>query len=160
MNRIYWITDLANGKLGMMPRPRGNDWLEEDIKRLSLQDVDVLVSLLEKNEITELGLSNEEAICIQYGIRFFNYPIIDRGVPSSKSAFFQLLEKIGAGLSEHKKVVVHCRIGIGRTSLLCASLLLNIGFNRKDVFEYLSEIRTLRVPDTAAQENWVKELFG
>jgi hypothetical protein len=33
--KIYWIHDFANGaKLGIMPRPRGDDWLEEEIVKL------------------------------------------------------------------------------------------------------------------------------
>jgi hypothetical protein len=30
--RIYWIDDLESGQLGIMPRPRGGDWLEDEIQ--------------------------------------------------------------------------------------------------------------------------------
>jgi len=42
-----------------MARPRGNEWLEDEILSLKRQDVQVIVSLLERNEVYELGLEKE-----------------------------------------------------------------------------------------------------
>ena len=42
---------------GIMPRPRGNDWLEDEIKQLRLNGVNTIISLLESEEILALGLA-------------------------------------------------------------------------------------------------------
>ena len=43
---IYWIKAAGPGKLAVMPRPRGGDWLEDEIRGLKRFGVDILVSLL------------------------------------------------------------------------------------------------------------------
>jgi hypothetical protein len=42
--RIYWISDLESGRLGVMPRPRGGDWLKGNrgIERPQRQDCEVV----------------------------------------------------------------------------------------------------------------------
>jgi hypothetical protein len=43
--KIYWVYDFANGaKLGIMPRPRGDDWLEEEIIKLKKQNIGLWLS--------------------------------------------------------------------------------------------------------------------
>ena len=56
---IYWIDQLAPHRLAIMPRPRGGDWLEDEIRSLRLEGVDVLVSLLTETEARELELDSE-----------------------------------------------------------------------------------------------------
>ncbi len=63
-------------------------------------------------------------------------------------------------MAENKKVVIHCRMGIGRTSLVAACLFKKRGFNPDKVFDLLSYHRTLSVPDTEEQIQWVKHLFS
>jgi protein-tyrosine phosphatase len=154
--RIYWINQLPKGKLGMMPRPRGNDWLEDEIKKLKLLNVDCVVSLLEKNEIAELALINEETICKEQQIEFINFPIPDRGTPERRS-FKSLVSLLSKKLEETQNIVIHCRMGIGRTSMLCAALLINKNVQSKNEFKYLSQVRTLSVPDTRVQSQWIEE---
>ncbi len=56
-------------------------------------------------------------------------------------------------------LVVHCRMGIGRSSLIAASILLKMGnqSNVKDIIDKISIIRGLQVPDTEAQISWLKK---
>ena len=52
--KIYWLHEFSNlARLGIMARPRGEDWLEDEIIGLRRQDVQVMVSLLEQDEIAE-----------------------------------------------------------------------------------------------------------
>ncbi len=54
----YWI-DLGSCRLAILPRPRGFDWLADDIAAARRAGVDVLVSALTETESEELGLSEE-----------------------------------------------------------------------------------------------------
>ena len=74
----------------MMARPRGNDWLDDDIKKLSFSNTDIVVSLLEKSEEQELGIQKEKEHCIKYGMEFISYPIIDRSLPEDRNSFNKL----------------------------------------------------------------------
>jgi hypothetical protein len=49
--------------------------LEEDILSLKKQGVQTIVSLLDRNEIYELGLENESELCLKHGIEFITFPI-------------------------------------------------------------------------------------
>jgi len=102
--KIYWIETFANNaRLGIMVRPRGNDWLDDEIASLKKQNVNHLVSLLESIEIEELGLKQEKYICAKYDIDFSNFSIPDRDIPNNESkinAFINLMS------SKLKKVVL------------------------------------------------------
>lgn len=160
--KIYWINGFESGNLGMMTRPRGNDWLEDEVKKMRLYGVDAVVSLLEKSEVNELELQDEDELCFNHGIDLIQFPIEDTGVPEDNLSFVSLIRKIEQRLQEDKKVVIHCRMGIGRTGMVAAGVLIRNGGEVNEVFQRLSQIRTLEVPDTEEQIQWlerqVKEL--
>ena len=52
---VHWIKGLPC-RLAILPRPRSGDWLEDEIRSLRGQGIDVLVSLLTPDETAELGL--------------------------------------------------------------------------------------------------------
>lgn len=154
---IYWLHRFdSSARLGIMARPRGDDWLDDEIAELKKQNVGVLISLLEPNEIFELKLGQEKQLCSKYGIEYLNFPIADRGVPSTSDkteAFINYsLSKINNGIS----IVIHCRIGIGRSSIIAGSILLKTGQKAKDIFFNISKVRGLQVPDTYEQIKWLE----
>ena len=156
--RIYWVTIFDDVEVGMMARPKGNDWLEDEIKKLKLYNVDIVISLLEFHENQDLEIEREEEFCLKHGLTYINFPIIDRSVPNDEFDFMKLVSQINCKLKKGKKVVVHCRMGIGRTSVLLAALLISNGFSSDNVFEFLTEKRTIQVPDTKKQVEWIKGL--
>ena len=154
---IHWINDKKIGekKIGTMARPRGNDWLDDEIKSLKTREIDCLVSLLEKSEEWELGLQDEEEICKKREIEFINFPIKDVNIPKNENEFISLAKELANEINKNKKIVIHCRMGIGRTSILAAATMINLGYEAKDIFEIIGEYRKLKVPDTDEQRNWI-----
>jgi protein-tyrosine phosphatase len=116
----------------------------------------VIVSALTPTETEELGLLEEAECCHTNGIRFLSFPIEDRSVPSSSSSFSELLDSLKASLGEGKAVGVHCRAGIGRSSLIAAALLMQYGLSPEGAFLTVQEARGCPVPDTVEQRNWVE----
>ncbi|MEM6807483.1 MAG: protein-tyrosine phosphatase family protein, partial [Bacteroidota bacterium] len=157
--RIYWIDEFDKGKLGIMPRPRGNEWLEDEIKKLSLRGIHELISLLEKSEASELELEKEAELCTKYEIGFQNFPIKDRSIPDDTTAFLDLVDKISQLLLADKKLVIHCRMGIGRASLLAAGVLAKKGIEPSKVFQLISSYRQMEVPDTEEQIRWFEKIM-
>jgi len=152
---LYDITGPWPGRLAIAPRPRGGDWLVEDIEALRAAGVDVLVSTLAPDERAELALVDEEQITRHAGLDFVSFPIEDRGVPASMPAVAQLVQRVGLQLEDAKTVAIHCRSGIGRSSLLAAAILVAAGSGVDAAFEQLEEARGLSVPDTPEQKDWV-----
>jgi protein-tyrosine phosphatase len=151
----YWVETEAC-RLAIMPRPRGGDWLEDDIRALKRDGVDVLVSALEADEVAELELLQEEAFCRALGIEFLWFPIPDRSLPGSAEQFEMFVESVYRQLSTGRSVVVHCRAGIGRSTMIAASLLLRHGFSAAEAFALLEKARGFPVPDTPEQRAWVE----
>ena len=52
---------------------------------------------------------------------------------------------------------LHCRMGIGRSSLMAASILVADGLTVSDAFGRIQRARGVAVPDTEAQVQWVEQ---
>jgi protein-tyrosine phosphatase len=152
---IFWIEELEGGRIGIMPRPRGGDWLGDELTALAKSQVEVLVSLLTTDEIVELELRDEERLCAEHGIRFVSFPIPDRGIPSSIPEATRTIDFISEELRSGKTVAVHCRMGIGRSALIVACLLASKGIAVDEAFTMISRARGFEVPDTEQQRVWV-----
>ena len=155
--RVYWIEGPWRGRLAIIPRPRGGDWLEDEVSGWCRAGIDVVVSLLNPDETTELGLEAEEELCVARGIRFVSFPIPDRGVPLSKSAAAALVLDLERSLASKQTVALHCRQSVGRSALITALLLVDVGEDADTAFQRVSSARQGKVPDTAEQEQWVAD---
>jgi protein-tyrosine phosphatase len=140
-----------------MPRPRGGDWLEDEIQSWLRAGVKVVVSLLTCDEQTELSLADEEKLCRANGIEFVTFPIVDRGVPSSSEAFSDQMIKHSEQLANGKNIAVHCRQGIGRAPLVAICLLVLSGVQSAAAIDRVSAARGCSVPETPEQRRWITD---
>ena len=152
---LHWVKH-EKIKLAIMPRPRGGDWLEDDVNLLKRAGVDVLVSLLTLTEIAELNLMEEGAVCAVHGLQFRNYPIEDRSVPANLSDFLEFVGRLDADLRAGLPMAIHCRAGIGRSSLVAGCLLIRQGLPLEDSWRAIEEARGCPVPDTPEQREWLR----
>ena len=121
---LYWIDGPWLGRLAISSRPRGGDWLEDEIRSWQRAGLDVVVSLLTSDEIADLDLTREAKLCQDHGLQFISFPIVDRSVPSSRRTAIDLVRKLEETLTAGKRVVIHCRQGIGRAALIAAALIM------------------------------------
>jgi protein-tyrosine phosphatase len=155
--KIYWLQNFENtSRLGIMARPRGNEWLEEDILSLKKQGVQTIVSLLDRDETYELGLEKERELCLKNGIEYFNFPIADRNIPKLNTGFDNFVSQLRGKISAGRHMVIHCRMGIGRSTIIAGCLLIKPGYKTDDIIAHISKIRGMRVPDTNEQIAWLK----
>jgi protein-tyrosine phosphatase len=153
---LYSIELPKNARLSIMPRPRGGDWLRDEIAALRIAGVDGLVSLLTEAETREFELDAEEASCGEAGIAFYSLPIPDLGTPHSHQEVLGLVKRLRPNLDEGKHVAIRCRQGLGRAPLIAACVLSTIGHTADEAFELLSKARGWPVPETDEQRAWVK----
>ena len=152
---IYRIDGPWPGKLAILARPRGADWLEDEIEGWKEAGVSVVVSLLTSGEEFELGLTSEAEIVNRTGLRYLSFPIADYSVPDSRLPIQQLAAELNDQLSRGASIGIHCRQGIGRSSLVAACVLVTSGESPKRAFEHIELARGRTVPDTAEQKQWV-----
>jgi protein-tyrosine phosphatase len=153
---LYPIADCPIGRLAVMPRPRGGDWLEGEAASWRQQGLDTVVSLLADTEIAELGLIAEQSSCESAGLKFVRFPIADRGVPSTATGVSELVSALLEELRAGRSVGIHCRMGIGRSASLAVCLLSAAGLCVETAWAAVERARGMPVPDTAEQRAWVE----
>jgi protein-tyrosine phosphatase len=153
--KVFWITGPWRGRLGIVPRPRGGEWLDDETRAWRDAGIGVVVSLLEPDEEAELDLTGESASSAASGLDFRSFPIPDRGVPSSHEAVAQLVDHIVDALHAGQSVAVHCRQSIGRSAMIAAAALIAGGQNADTAISAIRRSRGLEVPETRAQRQWI-----
>ena len=155
--RLYPISRSGPGRLWTMAAPEGDDRLEEQIELLRDAGVTTLVSLLDEREAAGLGLADERVIAGRAGVRFVQLPTSDFGIPERNAALAvarELRDELLAG----KGVAIHCRAGIGRSSLLAAVVLRLEGVRPAEAWATIGRARGVRVPETQAQRDFLEDL--
>ncbi|GHO86356.1 protein-tyrosine phosphatase family protein [Dictyobacter formicarum] len=153
--QLYSIQGLSTGHISIAARPRGGDWLIDEIKNLREAGVDTLVSLLTEDEVNHFKLHEEAAYCREQDISYCTFPIEDRCVPPFSASTFAFLTELHMQFKQGKHIAVHCRQGLGRAVLIAASLLVLNGISPEQAFEQLSKARGYTVPETEEQRAWV-----
>jgi protein-tyrosine phosphatase len=157
---IYWIRDIEPLKLAIMPRPRAGDWLVDEITGWHNAGIAIVVSLLEDWEVRDLDLLKERGLCESYDITYISYPIPDRGVPKSISETRVFARELVNQLRLGFGIAIHCRAGIGRSSVIAGCILSILGFEPKEAIRVLTRARKVPVPDTQIQEEWLDTFSG
>ena len=155
MSRLHWIELPAVGRIAISARPRADDWLETEIGEWKASGLDMVVSLLERDEVSELGLQREAELCRTSGIEFLSFPIPDRGVPENGPDVLQIASSIASGIACGRAVAIHCRAGIGRSSMIAACALICSGIEASEALARIKTARGLAVPDTDEQRDWI-----
>jgi len=143
------------GKLALAARPRGGDWLEDELANWRKAGVDTVLSLLTADEERELDLQDEARKVKSLGMGFQSFPIPDREVPKSEAKLAAALEELDTDLSAGKNAVIHCRQGVGRTGLVAACLLATKGLSSGAAISSVGAARGTPVPETEEQRRWI-----
>jgi protein-tyrosine phosphatase len=153
---IYWLDGSWPGKLAVAPRPRGGDWLEDDIANWKRAGITAVLSLLTPEEEKDMDLRDEAVQVRSQGMEFTSFPIPDRQIPKSEAKWADVLERVSLALSSGENVLVHCRQGIGRSGLVAACLLVRKGMSPGAAIESVAAARGVSVPETPEQRDWIE----
>ncbi len=157
MKEVFWIESDPNTFLAIVLRPRGDDWLEDELRRMHSSGIQTLVSMLEEPEADSLGLSDERRLAEQIGLSFLSYPIPDRTTPADLPDFRRFASELARRLRAHERIGVHCRGSIGRASIAAACALIQLGWSPKTALSAIEAARGCQIPDTEEQRQWILE---
>jgi len=152
---LYWLDESWPGKLAVSARPRGGEWLGDDVASWRRSGVSAVLSLLTPDEEKNLDLLGEAAEVRTQGMNFTSFPIPDRQIPRSDAKWIEVLETVSDALSTGKNVLIHCRQGIGRSGLVAACLLVKKGMSPGAAIESVSAARGVSIPETVEQRDWI-----
>jgi protein-tyrosine phosphatase len=157
---LFWIDGPWPGKLALAARPRGGDWLKDEMAGWRSAGVDTVLSLLTEPEEADLDLQGEAVQARSQGMEYLSFPIEDRQVPRSPSELAKTVEDVERDLSSGKNVVIHCRQGVGRSGLVGACVMIGKGLDAKTAIDRLSAGRGVPIPETAEQRHWIDYYAG
>ena len=155
MNDIFWIKGNPPVTLAIVLRPRGDEWLEDDLLRMKQSGIQTIVSLLERKEALFLGLDEEHPIADHIGLQYLSYPIPDTEIPSNIAAFQTFVSGLANRLRAGERIGVHCRGSIGRATVTAACALIHLGWTPRAALDAIEAARGCTVPDTQEQEDWI-----
>ena len=155
---VFWVAGPWRGRLGILPRPRGGDWLSDETSAWREAGIDMVVSLLEPEEEAQLVLEGEAAAAAASGIAFKPFPIPDRGVPASRELVAELASAIVDALDMGKNVAVHCRQGIGRSGMIVGGVLVAAGKDLATALRTIKESRGLEIRSSPSRccATWIR----
>jgi protein-tyrosine phosphatase len=131
--------------------------LSADLERLrATYETDVLVSLVEDHELAELKIDTLPDVATDIGIEVLRFPIRDVSVPSSHSETRRLVGSILTALGANRVVVVHCKGGLGRSGLVVACVLQQLGASAAEAITAVRAARAGAI-ETKEQERFVHE---
>jgi protein-tyrosine phosphatase len=154
---LYEITPCPVGRLAIMPRPRGGDWLMPELASLRLRGVTDVVSLLQIEEIEDLDIEREAEFCEMLFMRFHHHPVRDHSVPL-QPGFNLFIESLLPYLAQGGFLAIHCRGGFGRSPIAAAALLMRLGVPAEEAIERISHARGVEVPETDQQLEFIYSL--
>lgn len=110
----------------------GEPWARDlgaDLRTLVAWGPIALVTLMEEHELQQLGAGGLGEAAELLGLEWHHLPIQDLGAPDER--FERLWTYSGHVLRAHlragRRIVIHCRGGRGRTGLLAARLMVELG---------------------------------
>ena len=164
--RIASLDTPVGGRIGMTFCPGKRDpvamtgpWdrdLASDLEAIAGWGACALVTLMEIHELVHLGVADIGAITESLGITWYHLPIRDVSIPGSDFEYaWQTAGKaLRKRLQDGNRIVVHCRGGLGRTGVIAARLLIELGEGPDKALRRVRAVRPGAV-ETREQENYV-----
>jgi ADP-ribosyl-[dinitrogen reductase] hydrolase len=161
--RVDAVAVAGGGRIGMTFCPGKKDrhamtgrWdrdLDADLASIQEWGASLLVTLVEDHELSMLKVPDLGTRARDHGLDWLHLPIVDVSVPSAafEAAWPQHARGLAARLAAGDSLVLHCRGGLGRTGLVAARLLIELG---NDAVAAIARVRAARhgAIETAAQE--------
>ena len=151
-----WFGQLILSSCPTINRQVEPSFLENLLIEYKQRRVKLVVTLLDFNEIEDLGIISFSTFLMDNGFNWIHCPIRDRSTCSDQKRIRTLLEDIKEVLKSDKSVLIHCHAGLGRTGLLAATFLVSMGLTADSAIKTIRETRPGSI-ETTEQERYVKE---
>lgn len=124
------------------PGTKGVD-IKTSLQQLKAAGAVAVISLTPDSEMQQLHVNDIPALCRELGLGWFHCPIEDDQAPGSLFAVnWQVAApQVHQWLRFGDKIAIHCKGGSGRTGLLAAQILLELGLDKTEVKTRVQALR-------------------
>ena len=151
-----WFGRLILSSCPTINRNAEPSFLENLLIEYKRKRVKLVVTLLDSDEIVDLGIISFSTLLMDSGFHWIHCPIRDRSTCSDQKRVRTLFEDIKKILKPNNSVVIHCHAGLGRTGLLAATFLVSMGLEAESAIKTIRETRPGSI-ETIEQEKYIKE---
>ena len=164
--QIVFVETPGHGRIGMTfcpgkhdPRAKTGPWsrdMHTDIAAIADWGAVALITLMESRELDLLGVSGLGDAVLAQGMGWYHLPVQDVSVPdvAFEVQWADASRVLRSQLLAGQSIVVHCRGGLGRTGIVAARLLIELGEKPVTALERVRAARPGAV-ETAEQEEYV-----
>lgn len=141
----------------------GDRWerdLNSDIDVIRKWGAHAWINLMEDNDLVSVKLDpNIFSDAVKdAGIDYYHLPIVDAGIPDSEFENKwqnQISNEFCQRLNQGHKLLIHCRGGLGRTGMVVARLMVDMGYDANNAVKLVRYVRQGAI-ETKAQKLWAK----
>lgn len=132
--------------------------LKRDLTAIQEWGATGVVTLNEEPELESLGLGDLGSQIVEAGFWWRNLPIMDMNVPVPPFEENWQVEgqQIIASIAAGERVLLHCLAGLGRTGMIAARLLVDMGMSAEQAIVEVRRLRP-RAIQTSEQEEYVRK---
>jgi ADP-ribosyl-[dinitrogen reductase] hydrolase len=165
--RIDSVETPGGGRIGMTLCPgkkilhgSTGDWdrdLDLDIRAIAKWGAAAVVTLMEHHEFSHLRVPGLGEAVEAAGMQWHHLPIEDVSVPDDlfETLWIYSGHRLRTRLDSGDNVLIHCRGGLGRSGMIAARLLVELGEKADDAIRRVRMARPGAI-ETAAQEKYVR----
>lgn len=140
----------------------GDGWardLEVDVDAIAAWGASAVLTLVEDHELETLAVRGLGAAIEARGMLWLHAPIVDVSVPNARfeTRWIVIGHLIRNELKKAKRVVVHCRGGLGRAGMIAARLLVECGDEADRAIDKVRKARPGAI-ETTEQEGYVRSV--
>jgi len=152
---IAWINhDLFDGEIGItlcpgkyQPVSWSGGWnrdLDADILAIRGSGATTVVSLVESREMEFLRVPGLGNTVISQGMEWVHLPFADTTAPTKEwlSNFHLCKDGLIQSIIDGKRIVIHCKGGLGRAGTVTAILLNELGLDMSDAISLIRKTRS------------------
>ena len=145
-------------------RTAQDDFSIEEMQRvldyLENQNCDFFISLVQDQEFEEFCSKSvfvEELM--RRPLTWLHFPILDMGVPDKDmwSKLDNFRPSFVNSFKSGNSIAIHCKGGLGRSGMIAAMILFDLGFTPQDAIDHVRSFRAGAI-ETKAQEKFIKSL--